>query len=944
LYTLHFLGGAWVEGPEGALPGRVAQPRRLALLALLASAGGQPISRDKLIALLWPESSPENARHSLADSVYVLSRELGVSPVVAVGNGLRLDPAVVSSDLAGFEEAVGSGNLERAVGLYKGPFLEGLYIREALEFEEWLDQERARLERALCQALERLAREAMAGGRPKEAARWLHRLVEHEPYGGRVVARLMEALAASGDLAGALQQAASHAVRMRQELDADPDPAVVEMEQTLRARRTEEAPPVSATARVESSLPPRRPIERAFPIVFGRARLLGIVGIGIVLLGLIIASLREQSGMGTSRAAAVGTPPGIAVMPFQVADPSLAAWEEAIVDLMATNLDGVGSLRAISSRTVLAQWRESVTEEQVPDLPTVLEIARDAGGSYAVVGNAVTIGRNIRLSAEVYDLRTGHAIGSVRADGPPDSLYPLVDRLSLEVLRAILEEDAEELRAVPDLASITTTSLPALRHYLEGEALLRMAEFEKAEVKFRRAVEADSSFALAWFGRVRAAEWMPSYADPVELVSQLDRALAVPDRLSPRERGKAEVFRAIFLASWFRARELAQELVQSYPDDPTAWYLLHWTYARGPVPGDPAGLEIASRRAIQLDPTFAPFRRDLLYEAFYAARREDTAEQLEAYAQLAPEDHQLLEGGRLAYRLAWGDSVARAQAWRAVDTLDAGILNVAGTYLLHARFLPLSEALYRESLSRLDRTEQCAVCLTAVLVWQGKIEEAIRSLDHPLLGPSSRGHIGYALHSLRVATLPDTLERELAFQVADTNDWLFEGAYAADRGRWSEHAAAVRALRAAGRGMGRDSIDARAFGGTADALEGYGLWKRGRAREALPLLIAGQRNMVGYAYPYEEPPRRVCWWIGLLFLELGRPAEAIQYLHQAPAPSWNPYAAYDLARAYAGAGMNREAIDRYRYALTAWRDADPVLHPRIETARREIARLGRAVD
>jgi tetratricopeptide (TPR) repeat protein len=302
----------------------------------------------------------------------------------------------------------------------------------------------------------------------------------------------------------------------------------------------------------------------------------------------------------------------------------------------------------------------------------------------------------------------------------------------------------------------------------------------------------------------------------------------------------------------------------------------------------------------------------------------------------------LIEGGQLAYMLAWGDSTARARAWKAVDTLDAGTLSAAGIYLIHARFLPVSEALFRETLSRLDGTQQCAVCLPLALLWQGKIGEAIRSLDRPLLEAPTRRSIAYAFHSLPMATLPDDLERELAFQAGDTNDWLLAGAYAADRGRWPEHAAAVRALRAAGREMGRDSIDARAFGGTADALEGYGLWKRGRTGEALPLLIAGQRDMVGYAYPNEEPPRYVCWWIGLLLLELGRPAEAIPYLHQAPQASLNPHVAYDLARAYAGAGKNREAIDRYRYALMAWRDADPILQPRIETARREIARLGQA--
>lgn len=942
MYTLRFFGGAWIEGSDGALPGRAAQPRRLALLALLASAGSQPVSRDKLIALLWPESSPESARHSLADSIYVLGRELGASPVVVVGNGLRLDTAVISSDLAAFEQALGSGDMERAVGFYEGPFLEGLHIRGAFEFEEWVSQERDRLERAFCQALERLAQEAMTGGRPKAAVRSLRKLVEHDPYSGRVVASLMGALAASGDLAGALQQAASHAVRMRQELDADPDPAVLDMERSLRARRTEMVPSMSVTADVESSLSPARlAIERPVPIVVGRSRLLAIVGIGIVLLVVMVALMREQRGMGTGRAAATGAAPTIAVMPFHVADQNLVVWREGLVDLLTTNLDGVGGLRAIDSRTVLAQWHEGVPEGRFPDLRTTLEIAGDAGGSYAVVGSAVTIGADIRLSADVYELLEGRAIGTARAEGSPDSLYTLVDRLSIEILRAILEEDAAKLPAVPDLASVTTTSLPALKHFLEGEALLRQAQFEEAEAEFRRAVEADSSFALAWFGRARAGEWIyPTNADPVGLVSQLDRALALPDRLSARERRKAEVFRAIFLASWFRARGLAQELVNSYPDDPEAWYLLTWTFARGPVPGEPSDPAVASRRAIQLDPTFAPFRRDLLYEVFDAARREDVAEQLAAYARLAPEDRLLIEGGRLAYTLAWGDPAARTEAWKAVDTLSVGILETAGRYLLHARFLPVSEALYREALSRLEGTEWCANCLTGTLLWQGKIEEGIRSLDHPLLSPRSRWRIAYALHSLRLGILPESLERELAYQAADTANWLFAGTYAADLGRWPEHAAAVRALRAAGREAGRDSIDARAFSGTAAALEGYGLWRRGRTREALRLLIAGQRDMVGYAYPYEEPPRRVCWWIGLLFMELGRPEEAIPYLHQAPAASLNPYVAYDLARAYAAAGKNREAIERYRYALTAWRNADAILQPRIDVARREIARLG----
>jgi tetratricopeptide (TPR) repeat protein len=85
-------------------------------------------------------------------------------------------------------------------------------------------------------------------------------------------------------------------------------------------------------------------------------------------------------------------------------------------------------------------------------------------------------------------------------------------------------------------------------------------------------------------------------------------------------------------------------------------------------------------------------------------------------------------------------------------------------------------------------------------------------------------------------------------------------------------------------------------------------------------------------------------WIGLLLLELNRPAEAVPYLQTLWPGSIvrDPFAAYEMGRAYAELGENRKAIQAYQEALLAWRDADSVLKPRIDTARREIRRLGAA--
>ena len=236
----------------------------------------------------------------------------------------------------------------------------------------------------------------------------------------------------------------------------------------------------------------------------------------------------------------------------------------------------------------------------------------------------------------------------------------------------------------------------------------------------------------------------------------------------------------------------------------------------------------------------------------------------------------------------------------------------------------------------------CRTCLSMILLWEGKFQEEVRLLDHPLMLRPVRRWFAYDLHSFGMP-LPESLERDLEFQTVETDtfSWFFAGAYAADRGRWPEHATAVQAFRTAAGQPGRDSIDLRAFGGAATALEGYGLWKRGRAPEALPLLTTGQRDMVGPS-PAVWPNPLARRWIGLLLLELDKPAEAVPYLQTLWPGSIirDPFAAYEIGRAYAELGENQKAIEAYQEALLAWRDADPVLKPRIDAARREITRLG----
>ena len=71
---------------------------------------------------------------------------------------MRLNASTVLTDVQQFTDAVAQGNLEQAVEIAQEPFLEGFYLRESLEFEQWMDRVRWEFEGRVYAALESLVK------------------------------------------------------------------------------------------------------------------------------------------------------------------------------------------------------------------------------------------------------------------------------------------------------------------------------------------------------------------------------------------------------------------------------------------------------------------------------------------------------------------------------------------------------------------------------------------------------------------------------------------------------------------------------------------------------------------------------------------------------------------------------------------------------------------
>ena len=663
----------------------------------------------------------------------------------------------------------------------------------------------------------------------------------------------------------------------------------------------------------------------------------------LLLLGLAGLYLRTQA-----RDRTLGAPPpptgeaapGVAVLPFAVQDGALANWREGLVDLLSINLSGVTGLRAIDSRTLLARWRERVAGEEIPEMATALEVAHRAGARYAVVGSVMASGSDLLLAAEVYEAESRRMLGTSRSQGPADSIFTLVDRLTLDILRLILRGESRELPRI-DLARVSTASLPALKSYLEGEVLFRRSQFQSAAEAYARAVEADSTFALARYrlGLSRQWSWRYMTTSVPRLSTELGR---FADRLPQHE---AATVRAGLLTDRDArdGREVLEEEVGRHPDDAETWYELgeFYFHSGAPALAPPEAADRAFARAIELDSTFTLPYIHRIDHAISAGDTTGAARLLGTFARLAPESP-FVPWYRLMTSLAFGDPAARTAAEAQLDTLETSDLFRLGLMLEAPRCCwRLSEQVLRKVRGRGELRPDATSALFWASLAQGKAREALGWLDDPFMPEELKGEMLQVLDELGVPIPPARLDSALTLGAADSADafqLFFAGSYAVSRARWQVLRSSLERLQSRAQRLRAtgDSSEAGFTEAMRQALEGYARWRRGQRDNALRLLERSQRRAVG-DWRREMVNIRLRWWLGRLLIEMGRPREALPYFETLTRTSLP--IDYERGRIYEQLGDVERAREAYAVFLAPRQQADPMFQPMIQDARAALQRL-----
>src|SRR5438309_1024291 len=222
MLILELLGTLSLRNETRPVPLAAQQKRPLGLLAILSLGGRQGVSRDRIEAYLWPESSGARAHHALDQTVYAIRQALGSDLLLSTARELRLNSELVRDDVWEFEQAIRASQWTVAVGHYKGPLLDGFHFADSHELESWIETNRTRLRLEYQKALEFLANLAAEASNHSQSVAWLRRLANSDPLSAGATKKLMRALAAAGDRAGAVQHARLYQELVRQALEMEP--------------------------------------------------------------------------------------------------------------------------------------------------------------------------------------------------------------------------------------------------------------------------------------------------------------------------------------------------------------------------------------------------------------------------------------------------------------------------------------------------------------------------------------------------------------------------------------------------------------------------------------------------------------------------------------------------------------------------------------------------
>ncbi|MGD8322224.1 MAG: tetratricopeptide repeat protein, partial [Gemmatimonadota bacterium] len=597
-------------------------------------------------------------------------------------------------------------------------------------------------------------------------------------------------------------------------------------------------------------------------------------------------------------------------------DASLA---DAVTDAFRVDLVESQVVTLVDGRMVQDVLQRMGRPSDTPLTPDVArEVAVREGIKAVVEGDVSRVGSGYLLAASIVLPEDGHTIAAFRetADGDAD-LLPAIDRLSQRV-REKAGESLRDVRAGAPLEAVTTSSLEALRKFAEATRADERGDVEGAIDRLREAVALDPGFAMAW--RLLAVVLRNRGGDHAGVVDAVTRAYEHRSQLTERERHLTEAFyHYVVTGDQDEVIRAYRAVLDRHPDDAVALNNLAVAYQDREQWADAVTL---LRRAVSGPARSRSAYNNLVMSLYNTGGKEDALQVLEEWRGLYPVDFSYY---RQRTSTLWG----MGKHDEAMAVLDSGVVSLEDDLVGRLRLI--------------QRGDQMALA-------RGHLRDAERRARQGLAETEARG-IGQGTFVFRTDLVDilmteggDTLAElrrldrtatELFADMAPLNRaygqvgwyWARYGRDADHAERWWDRLRAVTPEAAkSGQSFANEELSRRHWIALL----------RGRPREALEDLRELQRR----------EPCSVCRLreTATAFAALQQPDSAVAYLERwVDGDDFENVVGKDtslgevlpeLARLYEQMGRTEDAASTWRRFADHWADADAVLQPRVEAARK----------
>jgi tetratricopeptide (TPR) repeat protein len=499
----------------------------------------------------------------------------------------------------------------------------------------------------------------------------------------------------------------------------------------------------------------------------------------------------------------------------------------------------------------------------------------------------------------------------------------------------------------PPIGDVTTHSPEAYRYYLEGREHHSKFYYSEAERGFRKAVESDSTFAMAYYH-------LANLAKGAEREEMIAKAVKYSDTVSQKERYYIKARAADLSGDRDRAIEELEHLLEYCPDEKVASLLLGIRYR---FLGQYEKSIHYSNRAIEIDPLYRNAYNELAYAYDIVGDFDKSIWAINKYISLAPDEANPYDSRGDLY--AWNGRIDQAiESYRKAREVKPEwdppyVKGKLGHMYLFKREYEKADSCYQMLCTSTDELTraQARTFLAYIPLYQGKFEEALRVLDDGIAADRiERAGAGQvAKYGLKSMIYEERNQLDLALKETEKCIEVRQRIAPEDIPYMSSHHA--RLLAKTGDFERAEQVAETLKRDIEEKDESQMLWywvavgyiesARGNTNEA----IVNFDRAVG-----EGSSFWMRYLLGSAYLEPGRLGEAVaEFERMLSRYDWirahNAIQAvksyYLLGLAYEESGWGNKAIEQYEEFLEIWKNADPGI-PEIEDARERLAKLKQA--